>query len=171
MKTSSKIILVAFLLLAMLGITTTAFADDPKVNFSGQECVYIAKPGQIVVGPNTMTITGQVNTTRFTSDNPAVFPNGTNTATINIWINTRTMQALWRGTPVFVPDDGSGSWIGIGEGQINLLTGQSKGVAVFHGTGANAGKTMWMELSAGNKSICPGAVFDATHWSGFIAPK
>lgn len=171
MSTRSKIILVTVLVLALLATATTAFADDPKISFSGQECVYVAQPGQVDFGPNTMTITGQVNVTQFHSDNPAVFPNGTNTATLNIWINTITMQAIWRADAVFVPDDGSGAWLGKGEGQIDLLTGASKGVAVFHGTGANAGKTMWQDLSAGNKSLCPGAPFDATHWTGFIAPK
>jgi hypothetical protein len=118
---------------------------------------------------------GQVNQNHFYSDDPAVFPGGTNTAVLDFALNLKTGMLVWNATAVFEPDGVDGTFEGTGGGwfRLDLGTGavlDGKGQAIFHGTGELEGLTLKTDNYPGDVTQCPGTPFDAGRWEGFIVP-
>ena len=162
---------------ALLLAAIPAFGAPQKATqVSGLECVYVdTEVAPVFITDYLMSIKGQVNVNRFYSDDPATFPDGTNTAVLDILVNLRTGMIVWRADCVFQPDGVEGTFEGIGRGWFKMdpVTGEflgSKGVGVFHGTGEYEGLTLKQDLFASDPSQCPGEAFDATLWTGFIVP-
>jgi hypothetical protein len=165
--------------IALLLAAVPAFGAPPEeARVSGLECVYLDTPAMPeLISDYVVFIKGQVNVNRFYSDDPATFPNGTNTAVLDIRVNLRTGMVVWSSDAVFQPDGVNGNFEGIGRGWIKTdpVTGEfldSKGLGVFHGTGELEGLTLKQDLLAGDMGQCPQAenLFDASLWSGFIVP-
>ena len=169
-KTSRMGILLAAVALLAALVPAASLAKGNKAYFSGLECVYVLVPGQVEIHGNTMHILDQVNQNLFFSDDPAVLPNGVNTAHLNITINMVTMTATGQATAIFEPDGAIGNWAGHGTFQADFAAGTLQGRAVFQGTGELAGLTMWQDMAKGNVGDCPGTAWDATTWYGFIVP-
>jgi hypothetical protein len=162
------LILVAALLAAL--VPATGLAEGNRAYFTGLECVYVLVPGQVEIHGNTMHIIDQVNQNLFLSNDPAVLPNGVNTAHLNIMINMVTMKGTGHASTTFQPDGAAGDWAGMGTFQADFAAGTLQGRGVFQGTGEFAGLTMWLDMAKGNVANCPGQAWDATAWQGFIVP-
>jgi hypothetical protein len=171
-------LVVLIIFVALLLAAVPAFGAPPQPTaISGLECVYMNTPGELEVIGQMVHIEGQVNVNRFYSDDPASFPDGTTTAMLEILVNLKSGMIVWHADAVFQPDGVEGTFEGIGRGWIKTdrTTGKflgSKGVGVFHGTGALEGLTLKQDLFAGDITQCPSAenLFDATLWTGFIVP-
>ena len=172
MKGRTRLLVVLVLAAALLTalVPATGFAEGNKAYFSGLECVYVLVPGQVEIHGSTMHIVDQVNQNLFLSDDPAVLPNGVNTAHLNITINMVTMKGMGQASASFQPGGATGSWAGIGAFQADFVAGTLQGRGVFQGTGEFAGLTMWQDMAKGNVADCPGTAWDATTWYGFIVP-
>lgn len=169
-KTRVLAVLLVAVALSTALIPVTGLAEANRTRFSGLECVYVLVPGQVEIRGNTMIVLDQVNQNLFLSDNPAVLPNGVNTAHLNLMLNTVTMKATGQASAVFQPDGATGYWEGVGFFQADFAIGTLKGRGVFHGTGEYAGLTMWLDMAKGNLADCPGTPNDATAWNGLIVP-
>jgi hypothetical protein len=140
---------------------------------SGLECVYVVDPGQMEITEHWMRVTGQVNLNQFYSDDPDLFPNGTNYAVIDWTLNFHSGMVVWTGkSAVFEPDGFDGAFVGTGGGWFKMggELMDSKGNGVFHGTGELEGLTLKQKLYAGDITQCPEGAFDATVWVGFLVP-
>lgn len=171
MKTKrSFVIVILALVLTLIIPTTIAFADPSPVrqHFTALECVYMNTPPTMKVSGNTLHMTGQVNKNDVMSDDPSVFPDATNTAILDIFVNTIAMKANYTADAVIEIPDAMGTWEGKGVGHIDLLTGELTGLGIFHGTGEFAGQTLWMKLTNGDISQCDLGAFDASHWDAYI---
>ena len=162
---------------ALLVAAIPAFGAPPQATpVSGLECIYVDTPGEPEIIGQMLFIRGQVNVNRFHSDDPATFPDGTNTAVLDALVNLKTGMVVWSAEAVFQPDGAEGTFEGIGQGwfKVDPATGavDGKGVGVFHGTGELEGFTLKQDLYPGDISQCPPApnLFDASTWSGFVVP-
>ena len=172
MKGKTRLFVVVGLAVALLTalVPVTGLADGNGTSFSGLECVYVLVPGQVEIHGNTIHIADQVNQNLFFSDDPAVLPNGVNTAHLDITINLVTMKGTGHASATFQPDGAAGYWTGMGTFQADFAAGTLQGRGVFQGTGEFAGLTMWQDMAKGNVADCPGMASDATTWHGFIVP-
>jgi hypothetical protein len=168
------VILIA--VVALLAATLPAFGAPPQATtISGLECIYVDTPGEMEIIGQTVFIRGQVNVNRFISDDPTAFPDGTNTAVLDVRVSRKTGMIIWSAEAVFQPDEMEGTFEGTGLGwfKTDPVTGavlDGKGVGVFHGTGELEGLTLKQDLYPGDPTECPGTAFDASRWQGFIVP-
>jgi hypothetical protein len=171
-KKSLLVALVLAVALLTASVPVAGFAEANTIHVSGVECAYVLIPAIPEVHGKTLHVTDQIHQNLFISDDPAVFPNGVNTAHLDLTINTVTGQATVFAAAVFQPDGVVGAWEGHGTFLIDLLTGGQKGHAEFHGTGELAGQTLVLDTSSGNPADCPAlpGFMSAGRWSGFIVP-
>ena len=171
-KRSLLVVLVLAVALLTASVPVAGFAEGNRVHVSGVECAYVLIPAVPEVRGSTLHITDQVHQNLFISDDPAVFPNGINTAHLDLTINTVTAKAAVFATAVLQPHGVAGAWEGHGTFLIDLITGGQQGHAVFHGTGVLAGQTLVIDTSSGNPAECPTlpGFMSAGRWSGFTVP-
>ena len=168
-------LVILIVVVGLLVAALPAFGAPPQATLvSGLECVYVDTPGEMEIIGQTVFIRGQVNVNRFISDDPAAFPDGTNTAVLDVKVNLKTGMILWSAEAVFQPDGMEGTFEGFGQGwfKTDPVTGavDGKGVGVFHGTGELEGLTLKQDLYPADPTECPETAFDASTWSGFIVP-
>jgi hypothetical protein len=166
------VVLVVAVTLLTAFVPAVGLAEAPVTYVSGLECAYVIGPAIPEQHGNTLHFSGQVHQNLFFSDDPAVFPDGTNSAVLDMTINLATGNAMVHAEASFQPDGVNGSWEGFGSFLVDTLTGDQQGHAVFHGTGDLAGQTLVLDVTGGNPGACPGApnLMSAGIWSGFIVP-
>jgi hypothetical protein len=174
MKSKRKVLavlVVAVVLLTAL-LPAVGLAEAPLTYVSGLECAYVDVPAVPVQHGQTLHFSGQVHQNLFFSDDPAVFPNGVNTAVLDMTINLVTGNAVVYAVASIQPDGVNGTWEGHGTFLVDTLTGGQQGHGVFHGTGDLAGQTLVLDVTGGNPADCPQApnLMSAGIWSGLIAP-
>jgi hypothetical protein len=167
------LLVILIVVVALLTAALPAFGAPPHATpVSGLECIYVDTPGVMEPIGQMLFIRGQVNVNRFYSDDPATFPDGTNTAVLDAVVNLKSGMIVWNAEAVFQPDGMEGTFEGIGQGWFKIDPAgavDGKGVGVFHGTGELEGLTLKQDLYPGDITQCPGA-FDASWWQGFIVP-
>jgi hypothetical protein len=153
-------------------VPAVGLAEAPLTYISGLECAYVVGPAIPEQHGQTLHFSGQVHQNLFFSDDPAVFPNGTNTGVLDMTINLVTGKATVYAEASLQPDGANGTWEGHGSFLVDTLTGDQQGHGVFHGTGEFAGLTLVEEITAGNPLDCPDlpGFMSAGRWSGFIVP-
>jgi hypothetical protein len=174
MKGKKRLLAVLVVAVALLTamVPAVGLAQAPLTYISGLECAYIVGPVAPEVHGQTLHFSGQIHQNLFVSDNPAVFPNGTNTAVLDMTVNLVTGNAMVHAEASFQPDGVNGTWEGHGSFVVDTLTGDQQGHGVFHGTGDLAGQTLVVDVTGGNPADCPWApnFMSAGIWSGFIVP-
>jgi len=174
MKRSRGLLVVLVVAVALLTafVPAAGLAEAPLTYVSGLECAYVIVPAIPVQHGQTLHFSGQIHQNLFFSDDPAVFPNGTNTGVLDMTINLVTGNAMVYAEASFQPDGVNGTWEGAGHFLVDTLTGDQQGHAVFHGTGDLAGQTLVVDITGGNPADCPWApnLMSAGIWSGFIVP-
>jgi hypothetical protein len=174
MKSKKRPLLVLIVAVALLTalIPATGFAGPSLIDVTGLECAYVVAPAVPEQHGQTLHFSGQVHQNLFFSDDPAVFPNGTNTGVLDMTINLVTGKAMVYAVASFQPDGVSGTWEGAGHFLVDTLTGDQQGHGVFHGTGDLAGQTLVLDVTGGNPADCPWApnLMSAGRWSGFVVP-
>jgi hypothetical protein len=171
-KQGLMVVLVVAVTLLTAFVPAVGFAEAPVTYISGLECAYLLIPAIPEQHGNTLHISGQVHQNLFFADDPAVFPDGTNTAVLDMTINLVTGKAAVHAEAVFRPDNVYGTWERQGHFLVDTLTGYQQGHAAFHGTGDLAGQTLVLGITGGNPADCPAlpGLMSAGIWRGFIVP-
>lgn len=173
MKGNGRVLVVFIVVVALLTtFVEVGLAQSPLTYISGVECAYVVIPAIPEQNGQTLHFNGQVHQNQFFSDDPAMFPNGINTAILNMTVNLMTGNAMVYAMASFQPDGVNGTWEGRGSFLVDTLTGNQQGHAVFHGTGDLAGQTLVVDITGGNPASCPDlpGLMSAGIWSGFIIP-
>lgn len=172
MKGNRRCLVVLVVIIALLTafVPNVGLAQSPLTYISGLECAYLAVPAMPEQHGQTLQLKGQEHQNLFFSDDPAMFPNGTNTATLDLTINLITGNATVYAMASFQPNGVNGTWEGHGSFVVDTLTGDQQGHAVFHGTGDLAGQTLVVDITGGNPANCPAlpGLMSAGIWNGFI---
>jgi hypothetical protein len=161
---------------ALLAAAVPVFGQPPHATaVSGQECGYVIDPGEVEITPHWSRVSGRVFQNQFTSDDPAVFPHGTNTSILDGIINFHSGVLVWQATGVFYPDGVDGTyettWAGwVKYDPVTFEELERKVQAVFHGTGELEGQTVKLDIQKGDVLQCDPPPYDAQVWTGFIVP-
>ena len=163
---------IGLLVIGLAFVIPTGFASaEPETvrqHFTANECVYMITPPENIVSGKTIHMTGQVNRNDVYSNDPSIFPDAINTAVLDIFLNLQTMKVNFTSTTTIEIPGSEGVFEGRGVGRVNLITGSTSGIGIFHGTGEFEGQTLWMKLSPGDFSQCEEGAFDATHWDAYL---
>src|SRR5512143_2530711 len=111
-KKRPLVVLVVAVALLTAFVPAVGLAEAPLTYVSGLECAYVVVPAMPEQHGQTLHFSGQVHQNLFFSDDPAVFPNGTNTGVLDMTINLVTGNAMVYAAASFQPDGVNGTWEG-----------------------------------------------------------
>lgn len=143
MKKVKFVPLVVAITVALLFSTVmAASAQTTRTELTAFEYDCLVDPGTMWMEGNVMHIRGVVHVNVDVSDTPEF--NGINTTVADADINLKTGYAEIRGTLSFQPEGIAGTWEGSWTWNGNKGVGFGRSVA--HGTGALAGKSLFLKV-------------------------